>query len=272
MVGKELPVDPFFRVETLSKTPDPQRLVYQAMHQDYSSGFVADDRHAISESRAGELVVKHLLKGDRGHFGPLEHPQITFNCGGFPHSVIQQARTHRVGVSFDVQSFRYTGDHMKVALDHVSEDLTHDCWWDELGTSGLVGLEGDNSWVEPFIYLRPTGTYTNRQGQAFEYTQLGREIDAQHAAYLVYLYANKIKGGMPAEQARGMLPFDYRQNFVVSFNARSLMHFLDLRAKADAQLEIQQLCDLLMEHFLAWMPEVAAWYRDRRFGKARLSP
>ena len=33
----------------------------------------------------------------------LEHPQITFNVGYFPHSMMQQVRTHRVGVSFDVQ-------------------------------------------------------------------------------------------------------------------------------------------------------------------------
>jgi len=77
---------------------------------------------------------------------------------------------------------------------------------------------------------------------------------------------------MSEEHARGMLPFDYRQHFVVTFNMRSLMHFLDLRAKKDAQLEIQQLCELMMPHFLEWSPAIARWYQFTRLGKGRLAP
>jgi thymidylate synthase (FAD) len=97
-------MDPRFRVVCLSATPNPQQCIYAAMHQDYSEGFVAADRNGWpDESRAGEISVKRLLSGERGHYGPLEHPSITLNVGWFPHSVMQQARTHRVGVSFDVQ-------------------------------------------------------------------------------------------------------------------------------------------------------------------------
>jgi thymidylate synthase (FAD) len=69
-----------------------------------------------------------------------------------------------------------------------------------------------------------------------------------------------------------MLPFDYRQHWVMSFNLRSLMHLLDLRAKADAQLECQWLCELIWPHFEAWVPEIADWYRKNRWAKARLAP
>jgi thymidylate synthase ThyX len=37
------------------------------------------------------------------------------------------------------------------------------------------------------------------------------------------------------DHARGILPFDYRQHFVVSFSLRAFLHFLDLRAKLDAE-------------------------------------
>jgi len=50
------------------------------------------------------------------------------------------------------------------------------------------------------------------------------------------------------------------------------MHLLDLRWKADAQLECQQLCELIWPHFAAWVPNVAQWYEENRKGKARLSP
>lgn len=103
-------MDTLFRVEVLSQTPDPERVIWLAMHQDYSAEYVT----AASRVPAnyGEAVVRHLLEGDRGHYGPLEHPQITFAVGYFPHLVVQQARTHRIGVSFDVQSFRYTGKQL----------------------------------------------------------------------------------------------------------------------------------------------------------------
>ncbi len=74
------------------------------MHQDYCEDFVWEQRDQFpDEQKAGELIIKHLLAGGRGHYGPLEHPQIVFNVGYFPHSMMQQIRTHRVGVSFDVQ-------------------------------------------------------------------------------------------------------------------------------------------------------------------------
>jgi thymidylate synthase (FAD) len=96
-----------FRVEVESKYENPNRTIYRALHQDYSSDFVMD-LETPGESKCGEIIVKNLLKGHRGHYGCIEHVGITFACGYFPHSVIQQARTHRINVSFDVQSFRYT--------------------------------------------------------------------------------------------------------------------------------------------------------------------
>ncbi|MFW6359305.1 MAG: FAD-dependent thymidylate synthase [Chroococcales cyanobacterium] len=93
-----------FKIEVIAATANPQQVVWAAMHQDYSEDLVWDRRDKFpNEEKAGELIVKHLLAGDRGHFGCLEHPQITFNVGYFPHSMMQQVRTHRVGVSFDVQ-------------------------------------------------------------------------------------------------------------------------------------------------------------------------
>jgi thymidylate synthase (FAD) len=93
-----------FCVDVIAATANPQQVVWAAMHQDYSEHYVWESREQWpDEQRCGELIVKHLLAGERGHYGPIEHPQITFNVGYFPHSMMQQVRTHRVGVSFDVQ-------------------------------------------------------------------------------------------------------------------------------------------------------------------------
>jgi thymidylate synthase (FAD) len=77
---------------------------------------------------------------------------------------------------------------------------------------------------------------------------------------------------MSEEHARDIIPYAIRQHFVVSFNLRSALHFMDLRSKRDAQLEIQQLCDLIWPHLESWAPEIAAWYAASRLHKARLAP
>lgn len=239
----ESPVDPLFRVHVLAATPEPERLIWLAMHQDYSEQFVALERPA-------EVIgdpVRHLLEGNRGHYGPLEHPQITFNVGYFPHSVMQQARTHRIGVSFDVQSMRYTGQRIAKAANG------------ELP-------------IEEVFYLRPPGRYRDRQGKDYEYTDSQRKDDLRACQEAALRYSDRLEEGFSEEQAREMIPYAIRQHFVVSFNLRSALHFLDLRSKRDAQLEIQQLCHLMLPHLQGWAPRIVDWYSNSRLHRAQLAP
>lgn len=238
--------DPLFRVEVIRQMECPQQAAWFAMHQDYAESFVADDEPP-DEAKAGEIIISHLLAGNRGHFGPLEHPQIILNAGWFPHSCMQQIRTHRIGISMDVQSGRYTGNRVVDAAN------------------GLLP-------IEQVFYFRPEGQYRDRSGKFYTYTEA--DIAADHATALAAakVYADRLDRGWAEEHARDMLPFGIRQHWVLSANARSLMHLMDLRAKADAQLECQQLCDLIWPHFAAWMPQVAKWYREKRWGKALLAP
>ncbi|MBE9166648.1 FAD-dependent thymidylate synthase [Pleurocapsales cyanobacterium LEGE 06147] len=237
-----------FRIEVIARTPNPQQVVWAAMHQDYCEDFIGDrgDRFP-EEEKAGELIIRHLLSANRGHFGPLEHPQITLNVGYFPHSMMQQVRTHRVGVSFDVQSFRYTGQRI---IDVV---------------------EGKRD-IEDVFYLRPVGDYSDRQGKRYFYSPEQRNEDLNWCLNACKLYQKRIQEGLAEEHARSLIPFDARQHFVLSCNARSLMHLLDLRWKKDAQLEAQKFCELLYLRFEEWMPAVALWYKENRAQKARLSP
>jgi len=240
-------MDRLFQVACIASTSLPQRCIYRAMHQDYSEGYVSLEEVEPLESEAGEICVKRLLAGGRGHYGPLEHPQITFNAGYFPHSVVQQARTHRVGVSFDVQSMRYTGNRICRA---AREELP----------------------IEDVFYVRPVGEYKDRHGKHYTYSELHRWHDLCDCLSAAVRYKERILAGFSEEHARGLLPFDYRQHFVVSFTLRALLHFLDLRFKRDAQLEIYQLCELLWPHVEEWVPQIASWYQDTRLHKAKLAP
>jgi thymidylate synthase (FAD) len=182
----------------------------------------------------------------------LEHPQITFAVGYFPHLVVQQARTHRIGVSFDVQSFRYTGKQLLELGSDPSPDQLEQVFYVPANIK-----EGQAKTREGVCPISPEAL-----GIVLE------QYRSQVAAYRRLV----TECGVPPEDARCVLGYGIRQHFVVSFNCRSLMHFLDLRAKADAQREIRELCDLIWPHFEAWCPHIAAWYRKNRWGKARLSP
>jgi thymidylate synthase (FAD) len=241
-------MDRFFTVEVISQTANPQQTIYAAMHQDYAEGFVWAERDRFpAEDKSGEVIVKQLLAGNRGHYGPLEHPQITLNCGFFPHSTMQQMRTHRVGISFDVQSFRYTG-HRIIEVAEGKRD------------------------IEEVFYLRPLGAYSDRQGKRYEYTPELRQQDLDWCLAGCKRYQERINQGFSEEHARGLIPFDVRQHWVLSANVRSMLHLLDLRWKLDAQLEAQQLCELMWEPFKDWVPAIATWYETNRLKKAKLSP
>ena len=139
------------------------------------------------------------------------------------------------------------------------------------GTKILEAADGRKN-IEEVFYLRPLGDYTDRQGKKYTYTQELRDEDRAWCLEGAKLYAKRIAQGFSEEHARSLIAFDVRQHWVMSANVRSLMHLMDLRAKEDAQLECQHLCDLIFPHFEAWVPAVAAWYKKNRWGKARLSP
>ncbi|MGQ4648848.1 FAD-dependent thymidylate synthase [Lyngbya aestuarii] len=455
-----------FCIEVIAATANPQQVVWAAMHQDYSENLVWNSRENWpNEQRCGELIVKHLLAGDRGHYGPTEHPQITFNVGYFPHSMMQQVRTHRVGVSFDVQCLTgsaevtfvncngetseklnktigelyelwtngekvvlqrsshgrngelpgsyhcdckkrirrmrlrvlneetglFENGHIKdvissgiqpayrvkledgktldctvnhrlftskgwqtmgdavglvtsadgsvvnmtkpcfvmcngvkeiefahtykpiqqlqnwqskpkpignklrahpvkvVSVEYLGEQMTYDLevegQWHNFVANGMVVhnsfrytgqriinvAEGKQD-VEEVFYLRPVGKYTNRQGKRYFYSEEQRASDLQWCLEACKHYQKRIEEGLSEEHARGLIPFDARQHFVLSCNLRSLLHLLDLRWKKDAQLEAQKFCELLYIHFEQWTPAVAQWYHENRAKKAKLSP
>lgn len=540
--------DPHFKVITVETTPNPQRIIYTALHQDYSDHMVMERPEDIpDEKTAGELAIKYLLKGGRGHYGPFEHPQMVLNFGYFPHSTMQQVRTHR-NVSFDVQclvgntkikksdgqsitikelfelpkdewpllrsycektkkftgnkiadvfeggvksvykmtlkngnqitasklhrfltkegwrrledirigdtilcngiqgtaaqfytdktwlenklsvhdpieiaeelnvsyevikkyayqygltwkkrktgvplgyrfnkwskhankpftkghvrwwmknnstkirggrscfacgqtesivlhhivpvdediqqaynfrnllplcrpchaqvhcnkltanesqvlsieymgeeptydismdssihnfvaegiithnSFRYTSDFIlriaRFILDVEAQTALH--WWDTPNAEDIKGL------IEKAFYWRPVGSYTDRSGITYDVTEPQIQEDIVFISQAIKQYFGRISSrGYSEEHARGIIPFDVRQHWVMSGNSRAIMHLLDIRGKFDVQLETRIMCEMMFREFKGWMPEIAAWYEETRWRKGVLSP
>lgn len=241
-------MDKHFRVEQIVATPHPQAVVYVAAKNDYSETFIGKLPN-ISEEKAGEKLEEMLWKSKtRPHLGPYEHPQITFSVGGYPHNVAMQLRTHRVGITFDVQSQRYTGQRI---LKVVNGDLNFD----------------------DVFYLRSIGVYQNRQGRRFELTEPMRREKKEIIMATAKHYADYVGVfNEPEESARDILSQAIRQNFFVSMTARTLMHLILVRSAKDVQLECRNCIDKMLDHFDEWMPQTSILVREKFYIKGNLTP
>jgi thymidylate synthase (FAD) len=241
-----LKADKRLQVCVLQAFENPEKIIYQGAKCDYSEEPIHErDTEGVD---FGLFIIDKLLGNDRGHWGPLEHAAITLSCSGFEHSVMVQARTHRVGVSFDVQSQRYTSKRVL--------------------RCGAGELE-----VDDVFYFRPAGLYTDRKGAKYEYKDEHILQDMERCFDQCVRYRYRVNHlGYAEEHARSFLPQNIRQNFVVSFNLRSLLHFMDLRFKKDAQLEIQTLCEAMAPIAAEWAPSVWSYYENKRLHKAKLAP
>jgi len=230
-----------FKIQVITQTPNPQVVIYKALRQDYSPGPVT--KSDISEEQAGRVCVNRLLKGKRGHYGPLEHPSMVVSASNFPHTVVQQLRTHRLA-SFDVQSFRYT----KVPDTDLSDPEIHN-----------------------IAYLRKPGVYRSRNG-SYVYTQESYKLALENVRQSLITYRNLINSGVEPEHAREVLPMCIRQHFIMSANLRSWLHILDLRAKPDAQLETVQFAESVYKLLWNWVPQIMEHYKKERYKKANPAP
>ena len=245
-------------VTLLEATEDPEDTVCKAARNDYSAEFVGGQSLAATmETVEGdsiedkkETLIGHLL--DHGHYGPFEHPQITFAVKGVSRSCMAQITRHR-HVSFDVQSMRY------VAFDDVDPEDVRE------GEMVVVPPSAtDPDWV---------GRNQSKGDVSEEEVEQRAEIFRDTVANAVESYQDLLDLGMPPEDARFVLPIGTKVNMVMSMNARMLMHVADMRAAADAQWEIRGLTEDLLDIAADWCPITFDYYeREMKNRKNRLAP
>jgi thymidylate synthase (FAD) len=245
-------------VRLLEATDDPERVVCTAARNDYAAGFVGEQSFAETmaaidgETLAAKkrTLVGHLL--DHGHFGPFEHPQATFAVEGISRSCMAQLTRHR-HVSFDVQSMRY------VAFDEVDP----------------AAVRAGEMVVTPPAVTDPDWIGRNQRDGAVEESVVEERerIFRESVARSVAAYQELLDSGMAPEDARFVLPIGTAVNLVMSMNARMLMHVADMRAAADAQWEIRELTERVLDLAAEWCPLTFAHYEEHMKGrKNRLAP
>jgi len=207
-------------------------------------------RTCYSANKPSEIVAKEGAKyfgttatdGEKGteadrlfrtifrskHTSTLEHLTFTFAVEGISRALLAQLTRHRVGFSFSVQSQRYVkfgSNDRSGGMDYVRPDSIDDDKW----------LRFDETKVDAI-------------------SAIGLFYEAMDNAQRSYNMLRK--AGVPAEDARAVLPNAAATNLVMTVNLRSLLDFYGKRRKGrGAQAEITELAEALRTE----VTEVEPW-------------
>lgn len=176
---------------------------------------VSDHIPGLETSANGKRALKHAL--DSGHESVAEHAVFTFMVSGVSRALTHQLVRHRVA-SYSQQSQRY------VKMDGFGY----------ITPKSILESDATLKSLDP-ITIQPV-TYTLKD----EYDAI---IKNAFNAYKRLIE----KYGIPAEDARYVLPNACTTNIMVTMNARELRHFFAVRCCRRAQWEIRELADRMLE-------------------------
>lgn len=168
-------------------------------------------RQKASDGEGGtdaDRLIRHIVRSK--HTSTLEHITYTFAIEGVSRALLAQLTRHRVGFSFSVQSQRYV----------------------RMGTDDKIG---------GFDYVTPETCDPQDNPNA-------DVIYTEFMAQAQRTYDELRSLGVPAEDARMVLPQAAACNLVMTVNLRSLLDFYEKRRKGSgAQWEIAELAEKLRE-------------------------
>ncbi|PHD57695.1 FAD-dependent thymidylate synthase [Bacillus wiedmannii] len=180
-----------------------------------------------------DRLMRHIVASK--HVSTLEHITFTFAIEGVSRALLAQLTRHRVGFSFSVQSQRYvrfgSGDKSG-GFDYVIPKSVEDA-------------------EKKVVYDAADGDYISPK-EIFQYAM--DEIQWQ--------YDKLREAGIPAEDARMILPQAATTNLVMTMNLRSLLDFYAKRRKGNgAQAEITELAEHLRKEVVKVEPWVDEFFR-----------
>lgn len=180
---------------------------------------------SASDGKGGtdaDRLIRHIINS--GHTSTMEHINFTFTIEGVSRSLLAQLTRHR-HFSYSVQSQRYVkfgSNDKSQGFDYVTPNSIDD--------KKSIGREGEEIFADA-IYERTM--------------ELLQES-----------YDNLRKAGVPAEDARYILPNAATCNLVLTGNLRSVLEFYSKRnPNTHAQSEIQELAEKIKEEVI----KVESW-------------
>ena len=208
------------KVKLITYTNDAEKIVAAAAKTCYSS----DDMDTLFDGLTEEKTDKFLnMLMSLEHTSPIEHASFTFSVSGVSRSLLAQLTRHRIA-SFSVRSQRYVR---------------------ESGFSYVIPPEIEKNEQAKKVYLQAMECDLNT------YNKLTDILFKEH--FEAFLSQGKDEKAAKSqaekkaiEDARYVLPNACDTSIVMTFNARSLYNFFELRCCERAQWEIR---DLALEMF-----------------------
>lgn len=197
--------------------------------------------HSASDNGGGteaDRLIRHIVRSR--HLSTLEHASYTFAIENVSRALLAQLTRHRVGFSFSVQSQRY----VKFGSDDRS--------------GGFDYVVPDSIKSKPLKYIATLPNGDTFGGETFDI----KEVTFRNAMNYAQRAYNELRAaGVPAEDARAVLPNAAATNLTMTVNLRALLDFYAKRkAGRGAQLEITQLAERLREEVVKVDPWTAPFF------------
>jgi thymidylate synthase (FAD) len=198
-----------------------------------------------SKSEFGESDRK--LAGflwEHGHTSPYRHSYFTFHWKA-PLFVFRQAFKYQVGSGW--RKYEVDGEAVSLRVFDVLFDTDKGCSWNE--------ISGRYVQWEPEFYvparMRANPPHGNKQASI----ELSAEFDHEgerarmiaECAESFRLYRERIERGVAKEIARMLLPQNVYTQAYWTVSLQGVMHFLEQRLEADAQLEIRRYAEAVWQ-------------------------
>lgn len=182
-----------------------------------------------------EKLIRYMV--NHRHGSPFEHTMLTFKVKA-PLYVVQEMLRHR-HLSFNQESARY-----------------------------VVPSKHEESIMKKF-YIPQVFRLQDTKNRQSSFGELEDHVDQKAKSHYFEscvrswnAYQRLIDLGVCREQARGVLPHSTYASLYITCNVRSLLHFVGLRSSPDAQWEIRQYSDIMLEEAEKHFPVSVKAFKD----------
>ena len=236
------------KVKIIAHTPEPDKVVAQAGKLCYSAVGVDEITQKLTEEEIARYVN---MLANIGHESPLEHVSFTFAIEGISRACTHQIVRHRIA-SYSQQSQRYVKlEQFEYIIPPAIESNP------EAKRIFIESTERDQKAYDELVDLLLEDILIDKH--AADYGSCIREILKENPdavpdrSKVLDLYAEKFlkeygKAEKQAiEDARYVFPNACETKIVVTMNARSLLHFFNVRCCNRAQWEIREMATEMLK-------------------------
>ena len=236
------------KVKIIAHTPEPDKVVAQAGKLCYSAVGVDEITQKLTEEEIARYVN---MLASIGHESPLEHVSFTFAIEGISRACTHQIVRHRIA-SYSQQSQRYVKlEQFEYIIPPAIEKNP------EAKRIFIETMERDQKAYDELVDLLLEDILIDKN--AADYGSCIKEVlkenpdVAPDRSKVLDLYAEKFfedyrKAEKQAiEDARYVFPNACETKIVVTMNARSLLHFFNVRCCNRAQWEIREMATEMLK-------------------------